>query len=332
VPALAQELGQDMRLDLDPGDVRPQHRQRGAVAVAVGQHRADERHLAGEPGFGQQVQRLRRVDRERRGRRVRPTVPGDLERCGRHRCPQQLREARREAELALAEPRLVPAHGPVEPLLQEVGVAAVEPIEEGPELAALACGERRGGVRGDQHHGHLRLGQPVAQGGVGLGLGRHVEQEVDADGAHARRLQSLDHLAQERPVDRRAAREARQRVLGDADDDDVAVLRLGRREPGEEDVVHEAAGDRERRQPRQGQGEHDGGGDDEDHRPCIAPEPRLQASLPDHPLSPPACRHGASPASLAPAATRATHAAGRRQASTNAAARLRTASALMPGL
>ena len=50
--AVIEELGQDMRLDLDAGRILPKNGQGRAVAVVVGEHGTYQGDLAREPSAG----------------------------------------------------------------------------------------------------------------------------------------------------------------------------------------------------------------------------------------------------------------------------------------
>ena len=96
----------------------------------------------------------------------------------------------------------MPADRVVEPLLDQVGVAVVEPGDEGAEIATLRFGQGCRGMRGDQHDRDACLGHLRAQGRVGVRPGRHVEKHVEPDHPRAGSLELDQKLAQERAVDR----------------------------------------------------------------------------------------------------------------------------------
>ena len=120
----------------------------------------------------------------------------------------------------------MPADRIIEPFLDQVGIAVLEAGDIGTEIAALRLRQRRGGMGGNHDDGDLRLQHPVAQRPVGIGPGRHVEQNVEPDGARARSFELCDQSAQERTVDRRAANQSSQCRLGYTDDDNGIVLRF----------------------------------------------------------------------------------------------------------
>lgn len=71
-------------------------------------------------------------------------------------------------------------------------------------------------------------------------LGRLIEQEIEADRARRACVDRFEQLAQKVAIDRRAVGEALQRLVGDGDDDDIRILRLGRQQRRRLPIADEA--------------------------------------------------------------------------------------------
>ena len=101
-----------------------------------------------------------------------------------------------------------------------------------------------------------------------VGLGRLVEQHVHGDGARLFGVERLQQIGEKGAIDRRAVGKELERVLVDRGDDDAAVLRLGRQQGRDPQILDEALrlgeeGDIVRHQDGERRGQHRDAGRDQ---------------------------------------------------------------------
>ena len=136
---------------------------------------------------------------------------------------------------------------------------AIDTRHVGVQVGRLTLGEPVLGI-GPGDDGRRRRAEHDLSEAIVLGrLRRLVEQHIDADGADPGRIQPLDEIGDEASVDGRAVGQAGEGVLGDGDDDDVRMLRLGGRQQTDAKIIQPALGRSDQRDvPRQQNTDDDG--------------------------------------------------------------------------
>jgi hypothetical protein len=225
-----EDLRQDLRVDLDSEARRTEGGGEGAVLITAGHEAADERHAATQPFGRQQGHHFGRV--ERRDRTRGGAAPRHGEGVLRHGGTDGLGERRREAwRPGFGVARQVQAHRSVEHVARQIGGAGGNAVHEGREHRYALGRQWRFRAEGYGDGRHRLAPHRLPQRSVLLGLGRPVEQDVEPDGGYPRLRQAVDQSGEEAAVHRRAVGELRQRLLGDAEEDEAGMRRLDGREP-----------------------------------------------------------------------------------------------------
>ena len=268
--AVFQQLSQGLGVDDDAGNLTfglTQGGEGGAVAVVDAEVGAHQNDLVLEPDGGEELQGLGGKGAEGRRLGVGRGAPVQGNQGVGGGMAQFLGQGPGEAPdadaLVQGPSGIDPAHRIADCVLDQVGEGAQARGDEGVEVFRLVFGQafRGSRVTGDERNPKAFEGR--FEGRVLGRFRRLIEQDIQADGADAAFLQGQQDVADETAVEGRTVGKLGQGVLGHRHDDDVFVLRLGRRQRGDTEIPQPLVRQSEKGQEAD-QGERKPGRDDQD--------------------------------------------------------------------